>query len=253
MKNLGDQALLQSLKDNYVKKGSKVVVLNNANLLYKFPNLFNADEIISSGGWISTTFQTDLWLTLIALARIINPKVKIRFIGVDVDGLNDFRDFLFTYAPYEYDEFKIRDEAIQDLAFQSKLNSDRKKIGIDIVPSFFKGKENKVKRLIKFFEKEGYEVYLLPFSTLKRTPLMNRRVESDEDFFERIGHKDKIVREYSVNGMKYVISKMDLMICSHYHSHVFAIMEKVPFLSIPYAHKIRKLAERLNFEDKLLC
>ena len=248
MKNLGDEALMQSLKENYTEPDDDVYVMNNANILYAFPKLLNTNEVLSSGGWIEDNFQTKLWFSILEFMKMLNPKLKIRFLGVNWNNCLNSASFL--------DELKIRDWnkdwGIKDLAFQSKFNSKKKKIGIDIVPSYFKGKKIQVSNLICELEWAGYEVFLLPFSTLKRTPLLGRRVESDEDFFENMGYGDKIVREYTPNGMRYAISQMDFMICSHYHSHVFTIMANKPFVSIPYSQKILDLARTMKFKDKVI-
>jgi len=245
MKNLGDDALLQSLKENYTDCDDIVYVMNNANILYTFPRLINTDEVISSGGWIENNFQTMLWFLILGFMKILNPNLKIRFLGVNWNDILNKVDFI--------DEIKLRDfNNFRDLAFSSRLYSKKKKIGIDIVPSYFKGRKDEIVNLICKFENAGFEVFLFPFSTLKRTPLIYKRVESDEDFFERIGQKDKIVREYSPNGMRWVISQMDFMVCCHYHSHVFTIQAKKPFVSIPYSQKIWALAKNMKFKNKVI-
>ena len=248
MDNLGDDALKKSLIKNYAGDG-KVVTINNASIFYKFIYLFFAEEILTSGGWLYDNFTAKLWCFFMYVARKYFG-VKLRLIGVSVPEKSSNK--YIRYVLENADELKLRDKDIPDIAFNDEFSNDSFKIGINLVASSCEGKEQKIRWLIiALKETFNAKVYLMPFSTRDRTALTRKKVLSDIEFLNRFKDIAIVLEKMPVDSMKYAISRMDAMICTRYHSHVFARMTNTSFVSFPYESKVNDFLKYHKYPEDI--
>ena len=70
---------------------------------------------------------------------------------------------------------------------------------------------------------------------------------------EQFEYKDKVIvidENQSSDIQQCIVRNADFVVGARYHSIIFAINNKVPFLSLSYEHKMRGMLETLNLNDR---
>lgn len=125
-------------------------------------------------------------------------------------------------------------------------------------PAYAKVEQEKIDGFYVSLIKKLQEKYVnLPILFLPQ--LFNDKVNADRQYFLRI--KDKCQKKsnlvvlsetYSSDLQQFIISKAKCVIGARYHSVVFAINNKIPFVALSYEHKIAGLVSILNLHARLV-
>lgn len=110
---------------------------------------------------------------------------------------------------------------------------------------------------IRLLLADNYVIHLIPFG-------INQAKNTENDLIiyrlicEQI-HSPKLILEYTAdyNADNYTlltyrkIAQMDFMICSRYHSHIFSLMNNVPFISLTCGRKCIEWMKEIDFTNNL--
>ena len=102
---------------------------------------------------------------------------------------------------------------------------------------------------------EEMDIYLIPFCTLRRKHLEDDNVIHSH-ILEFLRGDPRVVdtSTWEVNGDPVfhtysIISHMDFMLCSRFHSHVFSMALRIPFVSFSKNRKVVNLMKENEMED----
>lgn len=128
------------------------------------------------------------------------------------------------------------------------------KIGVFLAQSLFKHKAvlySIVSLIRKLTVDDGHIVIMYRFNT------SGSEQEDDKGFntfiYESISKETNNIKiddnVYDVNEMMMVMSMLDVGICMRFHSHIFATMSNLPFLSIYSTRKVQLYIKDIEFEQ----
>ena len=137
------------------------------------------------------------------------------------------------------------------------LNKNKFNIGVFLTRTIFKNNakyeiviNNLAKSIDKIIEmeidpktKKEFEVHLIPFNTFKKNIFEDDNLINN-DLFNVIKYKDKvkkITEKLDVKEMNNIFINLDMCITMRYHSHMYAIVNNIPFVSIYTTRKVQNL------------
>ena len=152
----------------------------------------------------------------------------------------------------------------QDILSKYKKHSNKKTIGVFVtdyvnpaidrsIKSFaersWSFKVNLAKELDQLI-KEEYEIILIPCSTGGYGD--DRRINLDLVSFMKYTPTN-VMDTLDPVEMIDLMANLDLAICMRFHSHIFAIIANLPFVSIDFTRKVRLFLKEHDLENQLAC
>lgn len=276
-KNCGDdmfRVVFQCLKERLYP--DHLAVFRNH---YKHFPEFDADrdKIIFGGGdivnpyFLNHLFRTD---------GIIKDAVSIGIPYIDNQKLMDHFRYICLRSMFDYkrlsDEYKDRLIYFPDIGFLMPLllpvsnirltadwTSNRPRLGVCLARTFYRpGNETEYMKFILAMVDtfriliEEMDIYLIPFCTNRK-----KRYEDDHvihnhilEFFRDDPRMIDVSRRYQsemdeVFHTYSLLSKMDFMLCSRFHSHIFSIAQAIPFVSFSQNRKVVNLMNEFNLSE----
>jgi hypothetical protein len=275
--NCGDdmfRIVLQCLRNMYYP--NHLVLFRNH---YKHYREFREDRdlIVFGGGdivnryFLNHEFQTD---------GRIKDAVSIGIPYVDDENLlNHFRTICLR-SRTDYERFLKDDRGEKTLYFpdlgfllprivsvsriklQPQWQSDRPRLGVCLARTFFRtGNETAyikfILALVGVFQilLNHMDIYLIPFCTNRKKRHEDDNVINEHvlEFFRddpRMIDTSSWVKESDDMFHTYtILSKMDFLFCSRFHSHIFAICLEKPFISFSQNRKVKNVMNEFHLKD----
>ncbi|MBI5701303.1 polysaccharide pyruvyl transferase CsaB [Candidatus Saganbacteria bacterium] len=265
--NLGDEAILQSLKEGF--KGHELLILDRDNRFNR-KYIKDADIFISGGGGLlqdkTSTKSFLYYVGLIFYAKLLRKKIYI-FAQSIGPITNPFNLMLLKRALSSANLITVRDSAsfdfLQSLNLKEKIlktadptiilkKDDSIKIEkkypgpmIGICPRQFKDmpkdmEENFAALLDKLFSLNKANIVLIPFQK-------PNDIEICENIAKKMKRPNRILRNgLPPNKMMGAISQMDLVLGMRLHSLIFAVNTLTPSLGITYDPKVQGFMDDLS-------
>lgn len=277
-KNCGDdmfRVVFQSLRNQYYP--SHLAIFRNH---YKHDPEFRADRdlLVFGGGdivnryFLNERFQTDgitKDAVSIGIPYIDDQHLLDHFRFLCLRSLTDYRRFLLEgkdadrlcYFP-DLGFLMPRILSLSRVQFQHEWVSDRPRLGVCLARTFYRtGNETEyiafILSLVATFQVllEHMDIYLIPFCTNRK-----KRYEDDHvinrhilEFFREDPRvvdtsawpieNDEVFRTYAL------LDKMDFLFCSRFHSHIFSICLKKPFVSFSQNRKVMNVMKEFHLEE----
>ena len=132
-------------------------------------------------------------------------------------------------------------------------------VGVMLARPIYNFGKNKNYRLImdqiinglKYILDDGYEIHLVPFNTENLSDNDNDIIICNE-VLKALNNDRVHIKIYSVDTINNAFSEYKFAICMRFHSHVIALNNNVPFMSLCLTPKVKYLMEELHLNQYIV-